>query len=122
MSNFEPRSVSKEDDIEACDNIGTPTYPDVHIGTPTSAPLVSIPQPLPGIAEQFHEALMAAPSFDCAPSPSVQFPVNQDYSTRLQRILQLEKQQHAEITKGLARSTPLDSLQVNFYSLVSQFA
>ena len=102
VSNLELGSVSKEDDIEACDNIGTPTNP----------PLVSTPQPLPRIAEQFQEALLAAPSFDCAPLPSVQFPVNQDYSTRLQRILQLEKQQHAEITKGPPLSTPLDSLQV----------
>ena len=111
VSNPQPKSLSKEDDIEACDNTGTPTYPDVQIGTPNPS-LVSKPQPLPGIAEQFQEALMAAPSFD-APLPSVQFPINQDYSTRLQRILQLEKQQHAEIMKGVPLNTTLDSIQVN---------
>jgi hypothetical protein len=113
VSNLEPKSVFKEDDVEACDNIGTPTSADVQIGTPSPS-LVSKPQLLPSIAEQFQEALMAAPSFDCAPLPSVQFPINQDYSTRLQRILQLEKQQHAEILKGVPLDTPLDSIQVNF--------
>lgn len=122
VSKPEPKSNSREDDIEACDNTGTPTFPDVQIGTPANPPLVSKPKPLPRIAEQFQEALMAAPSFDCAPSPSAHFPINQDYSTRLQRILQLEKQQHAEIMKSVPFNTLPDSFQVNFYQLFSQFA
>jgi len=112
-SNLELKSAFREDHIEACDNVQT--------GTHTSPPAVTKPQPLPRIAEQFQEALMAAPSFDCASLPSVQFPVNQDYSTRLQRIIQLEKQQCAEITKGLPFDTSLDSIQVDF-SFSASFA
>lgn len=80
--------------------------------TPIHPPVITRPQTLPSIAEQFQEALMAAPALDCASAPSVQFPITQDYSTRLQKLLQLEKQQHAEISKGLPFSTPFESVQV----------
>lgn len=103
-SNLELKSAFREDDIEAYDNVQT--------GTHISPPAVTKPHSLPRISEQFQEALMAAPSFDSSPLPSVQFPVDQDYSTRLQRIIQLEKQQCAEISKGLSLDTSVESIQV----------
>lgn len=105
QSNFEIKRVFKQDDIEVCDN--------AQMDTPIHPPVITRPQTLPSIAEQFQEALMAAPALDCASAPSVQFPITQDYSTRLQKLLQLEKQQHAEISKGLPFSTPFESVQVH---------
>jgi len=113
-SNLELKFAFREDDdIEAYDNIQT--------GAHISPPAVPKPHSLPRISEQFQEALMAAPSFDSSPLPSVQFPVDQDYSTRLQRIIQLEKQQCAEISKGLPLDTSLESIQVDFFFFFSWF-
>lgn len=106
-ADLEIDNLQKDDEIEACDAILTQI--------PPKSPPVTKAHSLPRIAKQFQEALLAAPVASIPSLPSIQIPMDHDatFSTRLQRVLQLEKLQQANYTKGHTYNNPFDSIQVS---------